>query len=211
MSDMTGAVPGWYADPWGAGRLRWWDGVQWTAHVSQPAVARPPRPQLPPGTPVGTVWVWLMVLLPLVNTALLPFLRPDVSPVVISLSGEPTPEAVIRDMLSLVGGPLYFVLILVSWVTAAAVIVFAWLDHRDLTRRGVERPFHWAWTFLGTLVYVIGRTVILRPIAARRGAAPLWTAIAVTVVSYAVAIAWSITLVTAIIQDISQIAASYPA
>jgi hypothetical protein len=26
--------PGWYADPWHAGWLRWWDGAQWSPHVS---------------------------------------------------------------------------------------------------------------------------------------------------------------------------------
>lgn len=37
---------GWYADPWGASSLRYWDGAQWTGHVSGPAgagVAAAPR------------------------------------------------------------------------------------------------------------------------------------------------------------------------
>jgi hypothetical protein len=25
--------PGWYPDPYGAARLRWWDGTQWTPHA----------------------------------------------------------------------------------------------------------------------------------------------------------------------------------
>jgi hypothetical protein len=28
------ALPGWYGDPSGQARLRWWDGEQWTGHVS---------------------------------------------------------------------------------------------------------------------------------------------------------------------------------
>ena len=32
----TAAQPaGWYADPQGEARLRWWDGTQWTPHVAQ--------------------------------------------------------------------------------------------------------------------------------------------------------------------------------
>jgi len=27
-------APGWYADPWRAARLRWWNGTQWTGHTS---------------------------------------------------------------------------------------------------------------------------------------------------------------------------------
>jgi Protein of unknown function (DUF2510)/Domain of unknown function (DUF4328) len=26
--------PGWYADPWGQGPLRWWDGTTWSSHTS---------------------------------------------------------------------------------------------------------------------------------------------------------------------------------
>jgi hypothetical protein len=28
------AAPGWHDDPMGEARLRWWDGTEWTAHVS---------------------------------------------------------------------------------------------------------------------------------------------------------------------------------
>ncbi|MCP2338729.1 DUF2510 domain-containing protein [Actinomadura rupiterrae] len=37
--------PGWYADPYGGGGLRWWDGTVWTDHA-QPA---PNAPQAPGG------------------------------------------------------------------------------------------------------------------------------------------------------------------
>src|SRR3954463_4804040 len=34
--------PGWYADPQNVAQIRWFDGVQWTGHVSpRPAVAAP--------------------------------------------------------------------------------------------------------------------------------------------------------------------------
>jgi hypothetical protein len=31
----NGIVPGWYADPYDPRQLRWWDGTQWTEHVSE--------------------------------------------------------------------------------------------------------------------------------------------------------------------------------
>ncbi|RIJ08537.1 DUF2510 domain-containing protein, partial [Clavibacter nebraskensis] len=43
MTDSTGtpSTPaGWYADPAGSDRLRWWDGTRWTDHLADaPAAA----------------------------------------------------------------------------------------------------------------------------------------------------------------------------
>jgi hypothetical protein len=214
MSDANGTTgstpPGWYADPYGAAPQRWWDGTQWTAQVSQPAVTAaqyqytPPatRPPLNPATPLGTVWIWLIVLLPLLSILLLPLVQVDFSSVIdtASLDGQYHPV----NPLSIYG-PWYFVLIAVGWLTYAATVVFSWLDHRELARRGVVRPFHWAWTFLNSLVYVIGRTVIVRKVADRRGMAPLWAAIGVTVLSIVVAIGWSILLVANAVDQISHL------
>lgn len=41
---VQGPPPGWYADPDGTGRMRWWDGQRWT--VLQPQ-APPPAPVAP--------------------------------------------------------------------------------------------------------------------------------------------------------------------
>lgn len=40
------APPGWYADPWQPGELRWWDGLRWTHHHA-PAHEVGPLPTLP--------------------------------------------------------------------------------------------------------------------------------------------------------------------
>lgn len=39
MSDGTAVPPGWYPD--GGGRLRWWDGWQWTSHAADPPSGQP--------------------------------------------------------------------------------------------------------------------------------------------------------------------------
>ncbi|MFF2050533.1 DUF2510 domain-containing protein [Leifsonia sp. NPDC058194] len=210
-----GVAPGWYPDPYGAAPQRWWDGTQWTAQVSQPAVPQQavlhaqyqapvqgPRPALNPATPVGTVWIWLVVLLPLVSIALLPLVRFDFHYTLDSGQLDSTSLANPFSMF----GPWYFVLIAVGWLTYAVTVVCSWLDHRELTRRGVVRPFHWAWSFLSSFVYVIGRTVIVRSVADRRGMAPLWAMIAVTVLSFVVATIWSIMLVTGAVNDFSRLA-----
>lgn len=50
MSDASGSPAGWHADPMGRHHLRYWDGQQWTEHVSsngQQAVDPPVAPVLP--------------------------------------------------------------------------------------------------------------------------------------------------------------------
>ncbi|MFH6779358.1 DUF2510 domain-containing protein, partial [Clavibacter michiganensis] len=42
MNDSTGtpSTPaGWYADPAGSDRLRWWDGTRWTDHLTDAPAA----------------------------------------------------------------------------------------------------------------------------------------------------------------------------
>ncbi|WP_285115043.1 DUF2510 domain-containing protein [Leifsonia sp. fls2-241-R2A-40a] len=194
-------APGWYPDPYGSAGLRWWDGANWGEQVS-PAPARPapavygppPRRPLPEGTPIYTVWIWLVALLPLVASLLLFLLHPQV----MFTTRPGTSDLMVSDPFALLGGPLYFVVMGLNWLIAAAIIVFAWLDYRELRRRGVERPFHWAWSFIG-LVYPIGRSVIVRGVAGGRGLAPMWVAIAAYLVAFVLGFIWSISLVAQII------------
>jgi predicted membrane channel-forming protein YqfA (hemolysin III family) len=72
-------------------------------------------------------------------------------------------------------------------------VLLAALDYRWLARRGVVRPFTWAWSFLGGVPYVIGRAVILHKVAPRRG---LWH-IAVIVA------AWGLYLVAGAVKSLS--------
>jgi hypothetical protein len=77
-----------------------------------------------------------------------------------------------------------------GWVLLAALVVFGYLDHRQLKRNGVPEPFHWAWSFLNP-VYPIGRAVVVR----RRtgsGIWPMWAAIAVVATGLIISIAFTV-------------------
>ena len=193
-------APGWYPDPTGTGGLRWWDGDRWTEHASAGAsYTRPGRRPLPDGTPVYTAWIWLVVALPIIPVLLLFLIQPQVMFHEVTVGGRSTLTV---DPFALIGGPTYFLVAALGWLVTAAVIVFSGLDYRELVRRGVERPFHWAWSFLG-IVYPIGRSVIVRGVAGGRGLAPLWVAIGVQVAAFVVAMVWTILLVSQILGTVS--------
>ncbi len=74
---------------------------------------------------------------------------------------------------------------LLGWPLYGLTVLFSYLDYAALGRLGYARRFHWAWSFLWPLVYVVGRFVMVRR-QAGRGPASLWVAIAATVTSFAV-------------------------
>jgi hypothetical protein len=180
----TRVAPGWYPDPYREAPLRWWDGTQWTRQVAGLAGV-PARRQLPPDAPIYTVWIWLVVLLPLVGILLLLVTNPFSGYVEYFRTLETSTRPSLQSSLQIYT-PGLVIDSLFGWVLFAAMVVFSWLDYRELGRRGVERPFHWAWSFLSSAVYVIGRSVIVRRVAPRRGLVPIWVMIAVTGLSFIV-------------------------
>jgi hypothetical protein len=66
-----------------------------------------------------------------------------------------------------------------GFLAYAASVVLAYFDSERLKRSGVVKPFHWAWSFLSSGVYVIGRSVITSQVARGRGLAPIWVLIGV--------------------------------
>ena len=198
-SQSSATPPGWYADPTGQAGVRWWDGAQWTAHSAPMPTGGPgaaaPRPRVPDTTPVYTPYIWIIVLLPLVSTVALLFWQPHLR--MTTVQGIRT-----IDQGSLYT-PGYWLIQILGLVIYVLNIVFALLDRNALQGRGVVRPFHWGWAFLG-IVYPIGRSVIVYGVARPRGLVPLWVLIGTYVVTTVIGIVLAAQL-------ISQVTAILPA
>lgn len=207
---------GWYPDPAGSSSQRWWDGTQWTGHLSAPAAPAPaayayaiPRqePRAPEGTSPQTPWIWLVALLPLLTIGglFLVDLRGTIERAMSAAMRGDT-GASLGAQLAVYTAPGYLALTLGGLVIEVLVIVFALLDHRALVRRGVPQPFHWAYIFfvflVGNLVYVIGRDVVVRRRTGRMSGA-MWAAIAVAVVSIVVTIVYFVWQFGGIVAELS--------
>ncbi len=200
MSDSTNAVPpGWYPDQNAPGHQHWWDGTQWTEHVQSPysAAAATAALRAPEGTRTGTVWIWLVVLLPLLSLATL--FAIDFEEYLRSALADPTS---VSGQLSLYTSPGFLLATLGGWLLTALVIVFSVLDWRALTARGVPKPFHWGFAFLALadfgIVYPIGRSIVVKQ-RTGGGLAPLWATIAVFVVSLIVTVVWTLSITQSIL------------
>lgn len=195
-----GAPPGWYNDPAGSPQQRWWNGAAWTEHVSQPspysahgyagfpaaypaaAGYLPERPKISDQTPAYNPLIWIITLLPLITVALMLAWNPDFSTLYVDPRGNYDPAMDPGAVFT----PAYLLMVGLSFPLYGATVVLAYFDSERLKRDGVVRPFHWAWSFLGTAVYVVGRSVIVRKVAPGRGLVPVWVLIGVVVLSIVV-------------------------
>jgi hypothetical protein len=167
----------------------------------QPEPYRPQQPaaelKAPPGTDPSTPWIWLILLIPIVQT--LPIFFLDWSAFVEATLMDPTG----LSTFTLFASPAYVALIALGWIGTGLMIWFAYLDWRELQRRGVPQPFHWAWIFLTFVisyaVYTIGRSVV----AHRRtgtGLSVMWVTIGTIVVGLIAGI-WFAVVLTQMIFD----------
>lgn len=201
---MTTTPAGWYPDPDNQAQLRWWDGAQWTEHRSAPPVAHSAAPyaasnadlKAPDGTQWNTVWIWTVVVLPFLPV--LGLLTIDWSSM-FDLSASSEAESTLRMVTS----PGYILSTLGGFLAYGLGLWFAYLDWRELSRRGVPKPFHWAWNLL-TPVYAIGRSVIVRR-RTGHGISPMWVTIALLVLSLVFTVYLSIVIVSTVINEISQL------
>lgn len=141
------------------------------------------RPPLAPGTRTDTIWIWLLVVTPWVLASTI-FMF-DVAAVLDSLwVGD---EA---GALAHVGVHLG-ILVLSSVVTIGCALQFASRDARHLRSLGVVRPFPWGFAAIAGIVYLVGRTVVLRTVT-RPAPAPLVAAGVLYVTFYAAFLLWGI-------------------
>lgn len=204
-SEQRLAQPGWYLDPSGSGHRRWWNGLAWTHYMDgdlppQGMVSGPvSQPLIPSNISLNPWPVWLLVLVPLL--AIAPLLTIDLEgffrdALIASQSGV-APHVLLPPGMLLAQS--------FGWALYAASVAFALLDWWILRQRGVVRPFHWAWAFLMTLVYLIGRTVVLRR-RAGRGQSPLWSYLLLSVLSGVIS---GYIITNALFTVISEYAAAY--
>lgn len=196
------AVAGWYPDPAGSAQRRWWDGTKWTDTLETPysAAAAAQTLRAPEGTDPNTLWIWLIVFVPMLPSLGLFFI--DWSGYVESLLSDPTGLSSVSFLIS----PGYVALAALGWITTGLIIWFAYLDWRELQRRGVPQPFHWAWIFLTFVVsyavYTIGRAVVANR-RTGKGLSVVWATIASVVASFIISFAVAIVLSVQIWDTIS--------
>lgn len=186
--------PRWHADPEGGPGLRWWDGTQWTTAVMGQADLGPPVQQpLPAGTPVYTWSIWAIVALPVVSIiGLLVIPLPSFAAIY-----DPQSAAQLQrsfDVTGLLRNAL-------SLVVYAAAVLLALHDRRALLRAGYVRPFHWAWAFLYSGVYVVGRSIIVQR-RIGRGLAPIWVWAGVSVLGVIVSVGILTQVITELLKGI---------
>lgn len=207
MSTPEQPAAGWYPDPATPGILRLWDGNTWTIHTSAPTpAASAPPPRKSPGADTNTVWIWLIVLLPLAS-ALLALLAPWRSMLFFmhgwQFNSYSQPDTLpdlrlFMQPLEMFLSPWWWALILFGWAVYGLSVWFAYLDHRELRHRGIDRPFPWPWMFL-SIVYPIGRIVVVI-LRTGTGWAPLWGLIATQIVGIIVAVIISAEITLATLQ-----------
>jgi hypothetical protein len=211
MTDVNSSPPpaGWYPDPAGSDRTRWWNGFAWSdtygdptpastpaapatapapAYAAAPAYGNAPAytgaalgsEKAPEGTSPYTPFIWALALLPLVGLIDSAFTLSTVDQIVTEALA---PNAPLYSPQQLISGAI-------SWVVIGLSVLFGILDWRALKKAGVPNPFHWAWIFfsvIGAPVYMIGRSIVVR----RRvgsGLAPMVVNLALVVASFVLGI-----------------------
>lgn len=174
---MTTATPGWYPDPSGNGGQRWWDGQTWTEH-SAAAAATPYTTETlkaPEGAKTNTPYIWLIIALPLLT--FVPLFFVDWGAMVRGAGTDP--YASTAATMGIFFSPGYVLTMVLSWGVYGLSVFFAYRDVKALEAAGVPRPFHWAFAFISSYVYPIGRSVVVKRRTGRDGGTLLASILAI--------------------------------
>lgn len=124
------------------------------------------------GVDTNTVHIWILVAMPLLS--LVPYFFFDFGAY---MRASMDPATAATAMFS----PSYLALLAGSWGTYLVTALFAFLDWRALKQR-IDRPFHFAWVFLYSPIYMIGRPIVARR-RAGGGLGVIWAYIASVVLA----------------------------
>jgi hypothetical protein len=196
---VSNTPAGWYADPTGGQNQRWWDGAQWTDHVSDP-YAPTVALTAPEGTVTNTPWIWLIVALPVLP--LLGLLTLDWTSLFdfASYSAADSSQLLAAELAFFLS-PGYLGALIGGWLVYGLNAFFAFRDWRFLQAAGVPKPFHFAWVFLSSIVYTIGRAVVVKR-RSGHGSAVLWAAIGSIVLMIIVTIVMTLQIFAAAFSQI---------
>jgi hypothetical protein len=158
--------------------------------AAQPVAVGPSAP----GANTNTLWIYLTIVastLPILTLFLVDWTGYLRSVVALESGGRAANAEAVTAIMQW-SGQLMLVSVL-AYACIAASIVFAWLDWRELKKRGVARPFHWAFAFFALIisigVYIIGRTVVARR-ETGSGLTALWVWLGSIALSIIVSFAW---------------------
>jgi hypothetical protein len=144
-------------------------------------------PKAPEGAKVINWYLWAIIFLPvialIVSIATFHSLEPALEKYITEV--ERASESNSATIPTLVYPLSYWLTVLLGFVLYLVTVLLAWLDTRRLAAAGIVRPFHWAWAFLSSPVYVIGRSIVVRR-RSGHGLWPIWVLIGFYVVEIVV-------------------------
>jgi hypothetical protein len=169
-------------------------------HVhAQPQYAQNPYTQRPPAQPplgehpaIYAPFIWIIALLPLLSAIALAAV--DMRVMIVRPSQLDSMMAP-----TMLGSPMYVVVSLLGWVIYGVSVWMAYLDWRALGRIGIVNPFHWAWAFLTGVVYVIGRSIVVRRRIGGGALIPIWVIAGVYVLTFIITIVKVAALVSSVV------------
>jgi hypothetical protein len=166
---------------------------------AQPQYAQNPYTQRPPAQPplgehpaIYTPFIWIIALLPLLSAIALAAV--DMRVMIVRPSQLDSMMAP-----TMLGSPMYVVVSLLGWVIYGVSVWMAYLDWRALGRIGIVNPFHWAWAFLTGVVYVIGRSIVVRRRIGGGALIPIWVIAGVYVLTFIITIVKVAALVSSVV------------